>query len=173
MKAKRKVTLSVLAAVFAVLLGAGGIAWAAWSANTSVTGNSVGTKTATLASVGGTAFAVTDLIPYDQPAGVTGAKVAGKAYAVTIGDDAAAVKLTVTNLVNAGGLTLYYKVTADAAVTEAPSDTAGWTLLANGDLAGAANITASGTVYLNVILVSGDIAAGGKTVTFDLNLAAV
>ncbi|MDR1093329.1 MAG: hypothetical protein LBL66_04190 [Clostridiales bacterium] len=172
MKSTRKVTVAIWAAVFAVLLGAGGVVWAAWSANTSVGGNSVGTKNATLTSIGGTAFAVTDLIPYDQPEGVTGAKFAAKAYTVTVGEDAETVKLTVVNLANSDSLALYYKVT-DTALTVAPSDTDGWTLLANGDLAGAGNITATATVYVNVILVSANPADGGKVATFDLNLAAV
>ena len=164
---KRVSIFAVIGIAVCAVLGVSFAAYAAWTSPDGVKDNEITTGSATLSSIGGTAFAVTDLIPYDQPAGA-GTRVAVKAYEVTVGDDAASVSLRVENLAGDLAGKLYYKVTSAAA--EAPADTAGWTELADGALTGAQAIAESGTYYVNIILVTSDTADAGKTATFDVVL---
>jgi hypothetical protein len=165
---KKNMTAIVLSVLLTAAAGAG-LAYAAWSAAQTISGNTISTKNVTLTSIGGTAFSAEDLIPYDQPDGVTGSKFLSKTLTVTLGDDMAeyVVKLNVSG----GTLTtgkIYWKVSADAAVTQAPDTLSGWTPLTSG----ATVITgdSGGTYYLALILVSEDVADAGKTINFTLDL---
>ncbi len=127
----------------------------------------------------GDAFGVTGMIPYDQPSqgagAIAGVRIATQAYTVSYGTvDATAGKaycLVVSeytdNLVSGA---FYYKVT-DSALTEAPVSLDGWTELADGVLEGTQSFTETHTFYVNLILVSSDVADMGKTVTFNINVA--
>lgn len=166
---KRKTHLIALICV--ALCAAVGVSFAAKAIFTypdGVEDNTVATGTATLSSINGTSFAVSDLIPYDQPADAAGSRIISKQYSVTVGDDAVSVSLKAENF--AGDLSgkLYYRISDQA--LSAPSDTAGWTALADGTLAGAENITESGTYFINIILVTSELSDGGKTATFDVVL---
>lgn len=134
----------------------------------------------TATAIAGEPFAVTDLVPYDQPTdgagAIPGRRVASQAYTVSYGtadaEAGSAYSLIVTGYES--GLVsgkLYYRITTDAALTEAPASTDGWNELKDGVLTGADGRTESGTYYLNVILVSSDVADMGQTVTFDVTVS--
>jgi hypothetical protein len=183
MKLAHKILL--FAAVVVLSVGGGaGIGYAVWTI-TRYNQAQVQTKTAvTLSEFSGTPFAVAGLMPHDYPEAVN--KVVSEQFTISAGADfdgaTDAYTVNVENLVNTGGLTLYYSVTESAPLTDPPAKTAeqlsspdpsingGWSPLAAGALNGAAKLASGRSFYLNVILVASDASAQNQTVTFDLTL---
>jgi hypothetical protein len=166
---KKKVLLCFLAGALAAVCAAS----AACASDGSPAETPRGSPGTELSALTGTAFAVTDIVPYDQPSegefAVSGSRIVSGSFTVTAGSGGAG-GYTVRVADFGGPLAgkLYYKVTT-AALSAPPENTAGWTALSNAAVYGAET---GGSFCLNIILVSDDIADAGKSAAFTLGLDA-